>query len=112
MVCRHGQEGRRVSQCGHFADKEKGVNFSRFYACVFYGRPLTRKGEKVQCDTCSAYAITFSHLFRCEAIVVTSQFNTVKNSNDSLEPTLKLILVQIVEVFIFYRWFCVGRHVI
>jgi len=29
------------SQCGHFSDKRKGVNFSRFCADVFYGRFLT-----------------------------------------------------------------------
>jgi len=28
-----------LSQCEHFSDKER-VNFSRFYADVFYGRPL------------------------------------------------------------------------
>jgi len=27
-----------VSQCGHLADKEGGVNFSRFCVYVFYGR--------------------------------------------------------------------------
>jgi len=37
MVCPHGQEVRGLSQCGHFADKEEGVNFSRFCANVFYG---------------------------------------------------------------------------
>jgi len=30
---------RKLSQCGHFVDKE-GVNFSRFCADVFYGRPV------------------------------------------------------------------------
>jgi len=38
MVCLHGQGG--LSQCGHFVDKRKGVNFLRFCADVFYGRPL------------------------------------------------------------------------
>jgi len=42
MVCPHGQgEGEGgLSQCVHFSDKEGGVNFSRFCADVFYGRPL------------------------------------------------------------------------
>jgi len=31
---------RAVKQCRHFADKGKGVNFSRFFADVVYGRPL------------------------------------------------------------------------
>jgi len=31
--------GRGLSQCGHFADKGRG-HFSRFFAGVFYGRPL------------------------------------------------------------------------
>jgi len=35
MACPHGEEGRG---CGHFSDK--GVNFSRFCAYVFYGRPF------------------------------------------------------------------------
>jgi len=38
MVCPHGQGG--LSQCGHFADKGGGINFLRFCADVFYGRPL------------------------------------------------------------------------
>jgi len=29
VVCLHGQGERGLSQCGHFADKGKGVNFSR-----------------------------------------------------------------------------------
>jgi len=29
-----------LSQCGHFAKKGGGVNFSRFCADVLYGRPL------------------------------------------------------------------------
>jgi len=33
--------GGGLSQCGHFADKEKVVNFLRFCAGVFYGRSLT-----------------------------------------------------------------------
>jgi len=41
LECLHKQGG--LSQCGHFADKGvKGVNFSRFFADVFYGRPLNR----------------------------------------------------------------------
>jgi len=32
MVCPHGQASRGLSQCGHFADKGEGVNFSRFCA--------------------------------------------------------------------------------
>jgi len=40
LVCPHGQVGGGLSQCGHFADK--GVNFSRFCADVFYGRPLSK----------------------------------------------------------------------
>jgi len=32
--------GRGLNQCGHFSDKGEGVNFSRFCADVFYGRPL------------------------------------------------------------------------
>jgi len=39
MVCPHEQGG--LKQCGHFADKREGVNFSRFCADVFYRRPLT-----------------------------------------------------------------------
>jgi len=35
MVWPHGQG--ELSQCRHFADR---VNFSRFCADVFYGRPL------------------------------------------------------------------------
>jgi len=38
-VCPHRQGG--LSQCRHFVDKEVGVNFLRFSADVFYGRPLT-----------------------------------------------------------------------
>jgi len=30
-----------LSQCEHFADNGGGVNYSRFCADVFYGRPLT-----------------------------------------------------------------------
>jgi len=40
MVCPHGQERRRGWTS---ADKRWGVNFSRFCADVFYGRPLTWK---------------------------------------------------------------------
>jgi len=36
MVYPDGQE--ELSQCGHFADKGEGVNFSRFYADVVYGQ--------------------------------------------------------------------------
>jgi len=38
MACPHGQG--ELNQCEHFADKGGGVNFFRFYADVFYGRPL------------------------------------------------------------------------
>jgi len=31
--------GEGFSQSGHFVDKGGGVNFSRFCADVFYGRP-------------------------------------------------------------------------
>jgi len=47
MVYLHeqGGGGRGLSQCGsHFADG--GVNFSRFCADVFYGRPLTTIQKK------------------------------------------------------------------
>jgi len=33
---------RGLSQCGHIADKGRGVSFSRFYADVFHGRSLSR----------------------------------------------------------------------
>jgi len=33
--------GEGLSLCGHFADKGERVNFSRFCADFFYGRPLT-----------------------------------------------------------------------
>jgi len=36
-VCPHGQGGEGVSHCGHFADKR--IDFSRFCADIFYGRP-------------------------------------------------------------------------
>jgi len=40
MICPQGhREG--LSQFRHFSDKGEGVNFSRFCAVVFYGRPLT-----------------------------------------------------------------------
>jgi len=32
---------RRVSQCGHFANKGEGVNFLKFCVDVLYGWPLT-----------------------------------------------------------------------
>jgi len=35
--------GRGWSQYGHFADKGRGINFSRFCLDVFYGRPLIKK---------------------------------------------------------------------
>jgi len=35
MVCPHGQGGRGLSQCGHFAGKGGEVNFSRFCADVY-----------------------------------------------------------------------------
>jgi len=35
---------RGLSQCGHFSDK--GVNFSRFCANVFYGRPRMMKAVR------------------------------------------------------------------
>jgi len=39
MMCSHEQGAR---ECEHFVDKgESGVNFSKFCADVFYGRPLT-----------------------------------------------------------------------
>jgi len=38
-LCPHGQEGRGLSLCGHFSDKEGGINFSRFCADVLYGGP-------------------------------------------------------------------------
>jgi len=34
------KKGGGLDQYGHFADKEGGINFSRFFADVFYGRPL------------------------------------------------------------------------
>jgi len=34
------KEKGELSQCGHFADKGGGVNFSRFCADIVYGRPL------------------------------------------------------------------------
>jgi len=43
IVSLHGHGGRGLSQSGHFANKEGGVNFSRFCADVFYGRPLNKK---------------------------------------------------------------------
>jgi len=48
MVCPHGQGGRGLSQCGHFADKGGEVNFLRFCADVLYGRSLMQsKGRKI-----------------------------------------------------------------
>jgi len=44
MVCPHGQGW--LSQCGHFSDKG-GVNFSRFCADVFYGRPLSKNCNEI-----------------------------------------------------------------
>jgi len=38
-----GEKG--LNQCGHFSDKREGVNFSRFCADVFYGRPLSGSTE-------------------------------------------------------------------
>jgi len=38
MMCRMDKERGRLSQYGYFSDK--WVNFSRFCANVFYGRPL------------------------------------------------------------------------
>jgi len=35
MVCLHGQG--ELSQCGPFADRGEGVNFSRFCADIFFG---------------------------------------------------------------------------
>jgi len=35
-----------LSQCGHFADKERGVNFLRFGAYVLYGRLLIAMTER------------------------------------------------------------------
>jgi len=43
-----------LSQCGHFADKEGGVDFSQFCADVFYGRPLRTVNEKWNAH-CRAY---------------------------------------------------------
>jgi len=43
MVCPQSawKKGEELIQCGNFADKGVGVNFSRFCADVLYGRPLT-----------------------------------------------------------------------
>jgi len=43
MVCPHGQEGKGVEPVLTFCGQGRGVNFFRFYADVFYGRPLTGK---------------------------------------------------------------------
>jgi len=41
MVCPHGQGGRGVKPVRtFFGQGERGVNFSRFWKDVFYGRPL------------------------------------------------------------------------
>jgi len=40
LWCVRTDKGRGFSKCGHFEDKGKGINFSRFCADVFYGRPL------------------------------------------------------------------------
>jgi len=39
MVCPHGQGGGRLSQCGHFANKEEGQFFA-ILCGLFYGRLL------------------------------------------------------------------------
>jgi len=44
VVCPHEQG--ELSQSGNFADKGERVNFSRFCAHVFYGRPLNTRVEK------------------------------------------------------------------
>jgi len=41
MVCPHKQGGRRLSQCGHLADKGERVNFSRFARTSFMDSPLS-----------------------------------------------------------------------
>jgi len=52
MVCPQDNEGRGLSQCGHFADKNGGVNFLRFCADVRYGRPLyTIRSKKMGFST-------------------------------------------------------------
>jgi len=45
--------GMGLSQCGHFAIKEKGVNFSRFYADIIGGLKALVNMEKI------SYYITF-----------------------------------------------------
>jgi len=39
VVCPHGQREKGVEPVRTYADKR--VNFSRFFADIFYGRPLT-----------------------------------------------------------------------
>jgi len=39
MVCLHGQEGGEVEPVRTFYGQGGGVNFSRFCADVYYGRP-------------------------------------------------------------------------
>jgi len=47
---------RELSQCGHFSNKVGGgVNFSRFCADIFYGRPLTEQSTQTVPVTCSKY---------------------------------------------------------
>jgi len=49
MVCPYGRGGS--SQCGHFADKRRG-QFSRFFADVLYGRPLTVNTIRIHNKVC------------------------------------------------------------
>jgi len=39
MVCGHGQEGRGLSHCGHFADKGEGSIFRDFVRTLFMDDP-------------------------------------------------------------------------
>jgi len=74
MVCPCGQGG--LSQCGHFADK-RGVNFSRFCADVFYGRPLTQNFNNGTCQSLYRYlSIVFTiSLYRLYAEPTTDTGN-------------------------------------
>jgi len=51
--------GRRLSQCGHFSDKGRRVNISRFCMDVLYERPLIKK---FKITLLGATYPTFSHL--------------------------------------------------
>jgi len=75
MVCPFGQRG--LVHCGHFSDKMEGVNFLRFCADVFYGRPQRVNNNLVNlafhilrlCSFCNLYLETTIHSFcNCQLV--------------------------------------------